>query len=103
MSLVITRLRANEIIVGLGFTVAVAGLVRFILKSAYGASGTYSPPGVAMLPRLDISSSQKHPCPRRALSDSGSVDLARLGARSRGRLHHCSDALGIAAAGDRRR
>ena len=55
MSLVITRLRANEIIVGLGFTVAVAGLVRFILKSAYGASGTYNPPGVAMLPRLDIS------------------------------------------------
>jgi simple sugar transport system permease protein len=54
MSLVVTRLSANEIIVGLGFTVAVAGLVRFILKSAYGASGTYSPPGVAMLPRLDI-------------------------------------------------
>jgi general nucleoside transport system permease protein len=38
MSLVITRLRANEIIVGLGFTVAVAGLARFILKSAYGVS-----------------------------------------------------------------
>jgi ABC-type uncharacterized transport system permease subunit len=54
MSLVVTRLRANEIIVGLGFTVAVAGLVRFILKSAHGASGTYNPPGVAMLPRLDI-------------------------------------------------
>ena len=54
MSLVVTRLRANEIIVGLGFTVAVAGLVRFILKSAYGASGTYNPPGVVMLPRLDI-------------------------------------------------
>ena len=55
MSLVVTRLRANEIIVGLGFTVAVAGLVRFILKSVYGASGTYNPPGVAMLPRLEIS------------------------------------------------
>jgi ABC-type uncharacterized transport system permease subunit len=54
MSLVVTRLRANEIIVGLGFTVAVAGLVRFILKSAYGVSGAYNPPGVAMLPRLDI-------------------------------------------------
>jgi simple sugar transport system permease protein len=54
MSLIVTRLRANEIIVGLGFTVAVAGLVRFILKSAYGASGTYNPPGVAMLPRLDV-------------------------------------------------
>ena len=54
MSLVVTRLRANEIIVGLGFTVAVSGLVRFILKSVYGASGTYNPAGVAMLPRLDI-------------------------------------------------
>jgi ABC-type uncharacterized transport system permease subunit len=54
MSLVVTRLRANEIIVGLGFSVAVAGLVRFILKSAYGASGTYNPPGVVMLPRFDI-------------------------------------------------
>jgi ABC-type uncharacterized transport system permease subunit len=54
MSLVVTRLRANEIIVGLGFTVAVAGLVRFILKSAYGASGAFSPPGVAMLPRVSV-------------------------------------------------
>jgi general nucleoside transport system permease protein len=54
MALVVTRLRANEIIVGLGFSVAVAGLVRFILKSAYGVSGTFNPPGVAMLPRIDI-------------------------------------------------
>ena len=54
MSLVVTRLHANEIIVGLGFSVAVAGLVRYLLKSLYGVSGTYNPPGVAMLPRLDI-------------------------------------------------
>jgi simple sugar transport system permease protein len=54
MSLIITRLSANEIIVGLGFSVAAAGVVRFLLKSAYGASGTYNPPGVVMLPRLDI-------------------------------------------------
>jgi simple sugar transport system permease protein len=54
MSLIVTRLNANEIIVGLGFGVAVAGLMRFILKSAYGASGTYNPPGVVMLPRLDL-------------------------------------------------
>ena len=54
MSLVITRLRANEIIVGLGFNVAVAGLVRFLLKSAYGVSGTFNPPGVVMMPRYDI-------------------------------------------------
>lgn len=54
MSLTVTRLEANEIIVGLGFNVAVAGLVRFFLKSAYGAAGTLSLPDVAMLPRLDI-------------------------------------------------
>jgi ABC-type uncharacterized transport system permease subunit len=54
MSLVVTRLKANEIIVGLGFTVAVAGLVRFLLKSIYGVSGTFNPPGVVMLPHFDI-------------------------------------------------
>jgi simple sugar transport system permease protein len=54
MSVVVTRLRANEIIVGLGFAVATAGLVRFLLKSIYGVSGTYNPPGVVMLPRLVI-------------------------------------------------
>jgi general nucleoside transport system permease protein len=54
MSLAVTRLQANEIIVGLGFNVAIAGLVRFLLKSLYGASGTFSPPGVVMLPRIDF-------------------------------------------------
>ena len=54
MSLVVTRLKANEIIVGLGFTVAVAGLVRFLLKSIYDVSGTFNPPGVVMLPRIEI-------------------------------------------------
>ncbi len=54
MTLVVTRLGANEIIVGLGFNVAVAGLVRFFLKTVYGAPGTLNPPGVAMLPRIDI-------------------------------------------------
>jgi simple sugar transport system permease protein len=54
MSLVITRLGANEIIAGLGFNVAVAGLVRFFLKTTFGAAGTFNPPGVVMLPRIDI-------------------------------------------------
>jgi general nucleoside transport system permease protein len=54
MSLVVTRLQANEIIVGLGFSIAGAGLVRFVLKTAYGVSGTFNPPGVAMLPRFHI-------------------------------------------------
>ena len=54
MSLAVTRLDANEIIVGLGFNIAVAGLVRFFLKSAYGSSGTLNLPDVARLPRIDI-------------------------------------------------
>lgn len=54
MSLSVTRLKANEIIVGLGFLIAVAGLVRFFLKSAYGSSGTLSLPDVARLPRIHI-------------------------------------------------
>jgi ABC-type uncharacterized transport system permease subunit len=54
MSIVITRLEANEIIVGLGFALATAGLVRFVLKSVYGVSGTYNPPDVVMLPRIGV-------------------------------------------------
>jgi simple sugar transport system permease protein len=54
MSLAVTRLEANEIIVGLGFNVAVAGLVRFFLKTAYESSGTLNLPGVARLPAIDI-------------------------------------------------
>jgi len=54
MSLTVTRLDANEIIVGLGFNIAVAGLVRFFLKTTYGSSGTLNLPDVARLPRLDI-------------------------------------------------
>lgn len=54
MSLTVTRLSANEIIVGLGFNIAVAGLVRFFLKTVYGSSGTLNLPDVARLPRIDI-------------------------------------------------
>lgn len=54
MSLTITRLDANEIIVGLGFNIVAAGLVRFFLKSAYNTSGTLSLPDVTRLPRWDI-------------------------------------------------
>lgn len=54
MSLAITRLEANEIIVGLGFNIAVAGFVRFFLKAEYGSSGTLALPDVARLPQIDI-------------------------------------------------
>ncbi len=52
LGLLVTRLAADEIIVGLGFNVAFAGLVRFTLKAAFGVSGTLRLDGVAMLPRL---------------------------------------------------
>jgi simple sugar transport system permease protein len=54
MSLCVTRLSANEIIVGLGFNIVAAGLVRFFLKSTYQTSGTLSLPDVTRLPRWDI-------------------------------------------------
>jgi general nucleoside transport system permease protein len=54
MSLTITRLEGNEIIVGLGFNILAAGLVRFFLKSAYATSGTLSLPDITRIPRIDI-------------------------------------------------
>ena len=100
MSLIVTRLRANEIIVGLGFGVAVAGLVRFTLKSAYGASGTYNPPGVVMLPRLRPPTPRWRSDPRRPCFATRSVDLAGLGARPGRRLRARQDPLGPAPARD---
>jgi general nucleoside transport system permease protein len=54
MSLMVTRLRANEIVVGLGFNVLVASLVRFALKSIWRTSGTLNLPDVVMLPHVVI-------------------------------------------------
>ncbi|MCO6187545.1 ABC transporter permease [Rhizobium sp. L1K21] len=54
MTLTITRLEAKEIIVGLGFNILVAGLVRFFLKTAYDTSGTLNLPDISRLPRIDI-------------------------------------------------
>lgn len=54
MTLTITRLDANEIIVGLGFNILIAGLVRFFLKSVYATSGTLSLPDISRIPRIDI-------------------------------------------------
>ncbi|NTE88370.1 ABC transporter permease [Agrobacterium rubi] len=54
MSLTVTRLDANEIVVGLGFNIVAAGLVRFFLKSTYNTAGTLNLPEVTRLPRFDI-------------------------------------------------
>jgi ABC-type uncharacterized transport system permease subunit len=53
-SLLVTRLGANGIVAGLGFNVAVAGLIGFVLKEYYHSSGTLRLPGVAMLPPIDL-------------------------------------------------
>jgi len=54
MSLVITRLHANEIVVGLGFNILVASLIRFMLKAAWKTAGTLTLPNVVMLPHIVI-------------------------------------------------
>jgi len=51
MSLVITRLNANEIIVGLGFTIVVSGLVGYLLRSVFDVTGTLRVTGLDPLPR----------------------------------------------------
>ena len=101
MSLVITRLSANEVIVGLGFTVATAGFVRFSLKSIYGVSGTYNPPGVAMLPRLAIPSLDSVPVLGAIVSGTDAADVACLGACPGHRVRIAANPLGFEATGDR--
>lgn len=54
MTLVITRLKANQIIVGLGFNILAAGVIGFVLAWQMGVSGTYRVPGLDRLPRYDI-------------------------------------------------
>jgi general nucleoside transport system permease protein len=53
-TLVITRLRANEIIVGLGFNVLVAGLIGYLLPVAFGVYGSLNPENLTGLPELSI-------------------------------------------------
>ena len=54
MSLVITRLSANEIIVGLGFNIVVLGIVGFALRAVFGVSGTLRFPDQPRIPRIVI-------------------------------------------------
>lgn len=55
MSLTITRLRANEIIVGLGTNIVVLGIIGYWLRSERGVSGTLQVDGLERLPALTIS------------------------------------------------
>lgn len=68
MTLVITRLRANEIIVGLGFNILVAGVIGFILKWELGVSGTLRIEGLDRIPRWDVPGISTVPVLRELLS-----------------------------------
>lgn len=52
MTLVITRLDANQIVVGLGFNIVVAGVIGFVLQWKLGVSGTWRIDGLAVLPTI---------------------------------------------------
>lgn len=54
MSLVITRLKGNEIIVGLGFNIVVLGLIGYLLRAEFGVSGTLQVPGLERLPQIHV-------------------------------------------------
>lgn len=54
MSLLITRLKGNEIIVGLGFNIVILGTIGYLLRAVFGVSGTLSVPGLQRLPSLVI-------------------------------------------------
>src|SRR5690606_12629930 len=54
MTLVITRLQANQIIVGLGVNILLAGVIGFVLKWELGVSGTLRIDGLDRVPRWTI-------------------------------------------------
>jgi ABC-type uncharacterized transport system permease subunit len=54
MSLIITRLQANEIIVGLGFNIVIAALIGYVLRTVLGGSGTLQVKGLVPLPEIGI-------------------------------------------------
>lgn len=54
MTLIITRLNANMIIVGLGFNIFVAGVIGFVLRWKFGISGTLRMDNLDRIPRWDI-------------------------------------------------
>jgi len=54
MSLVITRLKGNEIIVGLGFNIVAFGVIGYVLRAGLGVSGTLQFDGLERLPKIVI-------------------------------------------------
>jgi len=78
MTLVITRLRANEIIVGLGFNILVAGIIGFVLKWELGVSGTLRIDGLDRIPRWDIPGVSSIPVLRELFSGKDIIFWAAL-------------------------
>ncbi len=72
-SLTVTRLGANEIVAGLGFNVAIAGLIGFVLKDYYQSSGTLRLENVVMLPRIHIPVIEDIPILGAILSDKDPI------------------------------
>ena len=53
-SFLVTYLRGNEILIGLGFNVLIIGAIGYVLKSILGISGTLNSPNVVQIPRFDM-------------------------------------------------
>lgn len=51
---IVTRLNANEIIVGLGFNLLVIGSIGYVLKSVMGVSGTLQVPNAVPVPSTSL-------------------------------------------------
>lgn len=54
MNVIITRLKGNEIIVGLGYNIVMFGVIGYVLRAAFGVSGTLQFEGLQRVPKIDI-------------------------------------------------
>lgn len=54
MTVIITRLKGNEIIVGLGYNIVMFGVIGYVLRADFGVSGTLQVPGLERLPKIEI-------------------------------------------------
>ncbi|GLY68033.1 ABC transporter permease [Amycolatopsis taiwanensis] len=78
MTLVITRLRANAIIVGLGVNILVAGVIGFVLKWELGVAGTLRIDGLDRVPRWHIDALDGVPVLREIVNDKDVLFLLAL-------------------------
>lgn len=67
-TLLVTRLGANEIIVGFGLNIVVAGLLGYLLPVVFDVFGTLAPADLARLPRISLPVVEGMPIVGRVLS-----------------------------------